>query len=108
MPSADDDPSRTRDQWNEYKRLAAKRAVEFVENGMVVGLGHGTTAGFAIARIGELLRAGRLNNVIGIPCSKTTESEALRSGIPTGMLESHPEIDLTIDGADEVDPELNM
>jgi|SRR2546425_6363156 len=108
MPSEHDDLSPKRDQRNEYKRLAAHHAVESVKSGMVVGLGHGTTAAFAIARIGELLRAGTLNNIVGIPCSRVTEAEARRSGIPTGMLESHPEIDLTIDGADEVDPRLDM
>ncbi|HYQ86253.1 MAG TPA: ribose 5-phosphate isomerase A [Bacteroidota bacterium] len=102
------DKSRTRHKLNEYKRRAAECAVEFVESGMVVGLGHGTTAGFAVVLIGELLRVGRLNDIIGIPCSNEMEAEAVRAGIPTGTLETHPEIDLTIDGADEVDPRLDM
>jgi ribose 5-phosphate isomerase A len=102
------DKSRTRDKLNEYKRRAAECAVELVESGMVVGLGHGTTAGFAVVRIGELLRVGRLSNIIGIPCSKETDTQAVRAGIPTGTLETHPDIDLTIDGADEVDPRLDM
>jgi ribose 5-phosphate isomerase A len=82
--------------------------VELVESGMVVGLGHGTTAGFAVVRIGELLRVGRLHDITGIPCSKETDAGAVRAGIPIGTLESHPNIDLTIDGADEIDSRLDM
>jgi ribose 5-phosphate isomerase A len=95
-------------QSNEFKRLAAERAVEFVRSGMVVGLGHGTTAAFAVARLGELLRQGRVDRIVGVPCSKQTESDARQAGIPIGTLEEHPVIDVVIDGADEVDPKMNM
>ena len=95
-------------QSNEFKRLAAERAVEFVASGMVVGLGHGTTSAFAIARLGELLRTGSLSRITGIPCSKQTEAGARQAGIPVGTLDDHPSIDIVIDGADEVDPKLNM
>lgn len=92
----------------EFKRHAAERAVELIENRMVVGLGHGTTSAFAVARLGELLRQGVLSDIVGIPCSNQTEALARQSGIPVGTLDEHPQIDLIIDGADEVDPGLNM
>ena len=91
-----------------YRRQAAERAVEFVESGMVVGLGHGSTALFAVQRIAELLSRGDLTDIVGVPCSKAVEAEAERLGIPLTDLENHPVVDLTIDGADEVDPNLNL
>jgi ribose 5-phosphate isomerase A len=90
------------------KQKAADLAVEYVQPGMIVGLGSGSTATLAVRRIGERLRAGLLQNILGIPCSRQTEGEALRAGIPLTTLEEHPTIDLTIDGADEVDPDLNL
>ena len=91
-----------------FKQQAAERAVEFVESGMVIGLGHGSTAIFAIRRIAELLKAGALKAILGVPCSAQVEAEALQLGIPITTLEEHPVIDLTIDGADEVDPNLDL
>jgi ribose 5-phosphate isomerase A len=93
---------------NTYKRQAAERAVEFVESGMVVGLGHGSTALFAVHRIAKLLSRGDLANITGVPCSRYIEGEAERVEIPLADLEDHPVVDLTIDGADEVDPNLNL
>jgi ribose 5-phosphate isomerase A len=90
------------------KQQAAEKAVEFVESGMVVGLGHGSTAVFAVRRIAELLQGGELKNILGVPCSTQVEAEARQLGIPLTTLEEHPVIDLTIDGADEVDPNLNL
>jgi ribose 5-phosphate isomerase A len=90
------------------KQRAAEHAVECVESGMVVGLGSGSTALFALRKIGELLRDGRLRDIRGIPCSAETEKEARRLGIPLVGLAEQSLIDLTIDGADEVDPELNL
>lgn len=90
------------------KEAAANLAVEFVQPGMVVGLGAGSTAVLAVRRLGELFKAGRLPGILGIPCSQRTEQEALRLGLPLTTLEDHPVVDLTIDGADEVDPELNL
>jgi len=75
---------------------------------MVVGLGHGSTALFAVHRIAELLSRGDLANIIGVPCSMYIEGEAERVEIPLADLEDHPVVDLTIDGADEVDPNLNL
>ena len=90
------------------KQQAADYAVDLVEPGMVVGLGHSSTAILAVRRIAERLQAGRLRNVLGVPCSTSVETEAHRLGIPLTSLEQHPVIDLTIDGADEVDPHLDL
>jgi ribose 5-phosphate isomerase A len=92
----------------ELKNQAAERAVEFIKSGMIVGLGHGSTADFAVQRIAELLKRGELSNVIGIPCSTQVEHKARRLGIPLTTLEEHTVIDLTIDGADEVDPNMDL
>ncbi|KAK8714917.1 hypothetical protein V6N13_042262 [Hibiscus sabdariffa] len=93
---------------DDLKKIAAYKAVEFVESGMVLGLGTGSTAKHAVDRIGELLRQGKLTNIVGIPTSKQTQEQALSLGIPLSDLDSHPAIDLAIDGADEVDPHLNL
>lgn len=92
----------------EYKKMAAHYAVRLVESGMIVGLGHGSTAILAVRKIGELLHSDELKNIIGIPCSNAVQAEAHRLGIPLGNLDSHPNVDMTIDGADEVDGELNL
>ncbi len=90
------------------KRHAAERAVEFVQSGMIVGLGHGTTAIWATRRIAELIVSKELTNILAIPCSKETEEEARKLGIPLTTLEEHPNVDLTIDGADEVAPNFDV
>ena len=61
---------------DELKKLAAHKAVEYVKSGMVVGLGTGSTAAFAVARIGELLKSGELKNIIGVPTSVATQKQA--------------------------------
>ena len=86
-----------------FKQQAAEHAVDFVESGMIVGLGVGSTAIFAVRRIAQLLNEGTLQNVLGLPCSVQTGEEAARLGIPLTTLDEHPVVDLTIDGADEVD-----
>ncbi|XP_052208793.1 probable ribose-5-phosphate isomerase 2 isoform X2 [Diospyros lotus] len=93
---------------DELKKIAAYKAVEFVESGMVLGLGTGSTAKHAVDRIGELLRQGKLTNIVGIPTSKKTHEQAASLGIPLSDLDSHPVVDLAIDGADEVDPYMNL
>ena len=87
----------------DLKKLAAHRAVELIRSDMVVGLGHGSTTAFAIEKLGALLQSGELSNIVAIPCSLEVEAHARRLGIPLTSLEEHPVIDLTIDGADEVD-----
>jgi len=93
---------------SELKQQAAWRAVDFVESGMVVGLGTGSTAIFAVRRIAELLRAGSLTSILGVPTSIQVEEAARQLDIPLTTLDEHPVLDLTIDGADEVDPDLNL
>ena len=92
----------------ELKRQAAEQAVGYIQSGMVVGLGTGSTAVFAVRRIGELLAAGRLQRIVGIPTAEVTAREAERAGVPLGTLDDHPSVDVTIDGADEIDPQLNL
>jgi ribose 5-phosphate isomerase A len=101
-------PSLAAERLEAQKQQAAALAVELIQSGMVVGLGAGSTAGFAAERIAERLRQGVLHDIVGIPCSKTVESMARQLGIPLTTLEERPEIDITIDGADEVDPDLNL
>ena len=93
---------------DELKRQAALRAVEFIKSGMVVGLGTGSTSNFAIQRIAELIEAAELKNIVGIPSSGKTEALARKLGIPLAGFKDKPQIDITIDGADEVDPDLNL
>jgi ribose 5-phosphate isomerase A len=90
------------------KKQAALKAVGYVESGMILGLGTGSTAWFALEEIGRRIREGRLQRIIGIPSSIKTTMDAQKFGIPLGSLDEYPEIDLTIDGADEVDPDLNV
>jgi ribose 5-phosphate isomerase A len=87
---------------DQLKELAAEYAVTCLRSGMVVGLGHGSTAVFAVRRIAVLLREGTLADIRGIPCSAQVEAEARALGIPLTTLEDVSSIDVTIDGADEV------
>ncbi|WOL05046.1 hypothetical protein Cni_G13769 [Canna indica] len=93
---------------DDLKKLAAVKAVEYVSSGMVLGLGTGSTAAFVVAEIGALMSSGKLSNIVGVPTSKRTYEQALSLGIPLSTLDDHPRIDLAIDGADEVDPDLNL
>ncbi|MHB9024219.1 MAG: ribose-5-phosphate isomerase RpiA [Armatimonadota bacterium] len=97
-----------RDESTSLKRQAAQAAMGYIASGMVVGLGHGSTAYEAILLLSGLLRAGALHDVRGVPCSRKVEGIAKSLGIPLTTLEAHPEIDLTIDGADEVSPSLQL
>jgi ribose 5-phosphate isomerase A len=82
--------------------------VQFVQSGMVVGLGTGSTAIFATRRIAKLLKDGTLKNIVGFATSKFVWEQAQQSGIPLMEQAMLSKIDLTIDGADEVDPKLNL
>ena len=93
---------------DELKKMAGEKAVEYIESGMVVGLGYGSTAIHALRLIGELIRRGELEGIQAIPTANLIAEEARRAEIPLTSLEEHPRIDVTIDGADEVDPELNL
>ncbi|MBZ0287614.1 MAG: ribose-5-phosphate isomerase RpiA [Anaerolineae bacterium] len=92
----------------QLKQQAAEYAVQFIKPGMVVGLGAGSTAILAVRHIGYLLKTGHLHDIVGIPCSSVTESEAREFEIPLTTLEERSVIDVTIDGADEVDPQLQL
>src|SRR5262245_4553598 len=92
----------------EFKEKAALRAVEFVQSGMKVGLGTGSTAIFATRHIAELLSREELHDIIAFATSKATAEEAVRLGIPMMVDDLPADLDVTIDGADEVDPEMNL
>lgn len=88
-----------------YKKEAAHAAVAFVEDGMVVGLGTGSTARYAVLELARRLREGELRDVKGVPTSEATRDLALKEGIP--LIDLPPEgVDLAIDGADEIAPGL--
>ncbi len=91
-----------------HKEAAALKAVEFVEPGMVIGLGSGSTAIYAVREIGLRFNAGELDGILGVPTSLQVAQEARELGIPLTALDDHPQVDLTIDGADEVDPQLDL
>jgi ribose 5-phosphate isomerase A len=93
---------------DDLKRLAAEQAVARVQSGMVLGLGTGSTSALAVDAIGRRLAAGELQNIVGIPTSTRTSDQAKSLGIPLTTLEQHPAVDLTIDGADQVDPDGNL
>ena len=88
------------------KELAALEAVKYVENGMVVGLGTGSTAQFMIRALGDRVLGGL--QIHGIPTSEATRELALECGIPLIALEDTAKVDITIDGADEFDPYLQL
>jgi len=90
------------------KQMAAERGASLVESGMVLGLGSGSTATLAVQSIGRRLREGSLRNVIGVPSSSAIAAVARESGVPLTTLEEHPVLDLDLDGADEVDPRLDL
>lgn len=89
------------------KQRAGESAAELVRDGMVIGLGTGSTAEFAIRRIGERMRSESLE-VLGVPTSIQAEISAIKYGIPLSSLSEHPSLDLCIDGADQVDSDLNL
>ena len=88
------------------KKQAAEKAVQYIEDGMVIGLGTGSTVEFAVKKIGELVKGGL--KIKGIPTSLKTKRLATELKIPLIELDEHTEIDITIDGADEVDSNLNL
>ena len=86
-----------------YKKEAAHAAIAYVQDGMVVGLGTGSTARYAVLELARRLREGELKGVVGVPTSRATEELAKREGIP--LVDLPPEgVDLAIDGADEIAP----
>jgi len=88
------------------KRAAAARALEFVRPGMRLGLGTGSTARPFVELLAERVRAGL--DVVGVPTSEATRAQAERLGIPLTTLDETPELDMTVDGADEIAPDLSL
>jgi len=86
--------------------MAAARAVEAVTDGMRLGLGTGSTAKHFVALLGERVRGGL--NIVGVPTSEATHAQALAEGIALTTLDETPELDLTVDGADELDASLRL
>jgi len=93
-------------QQDDAKRLAAEKAVEYIGDARVVGLGTGTTTRFAIERMAQLIREGA--DFCGVPTSNATAELAHRLSIPLRELTEVDSIDISIDGADEIDPSFNM
>jgi len=90
------------------KRLAAEAAFAEVRSGMVLGLGTGSTVAHLLDLLGAALAEGKIRDVVGVPTSLRTEEHATRLSIPLVGLADRPSIDLTIDGADEVSPTLDL
>jgi len=91
---------------DELKRQAAAHALEHVRDGMTLGLGTGSTAKHFVELLGERVSAGL--KVIGVPTSEATRADAQRCGIPLTTLDDIDRLDLTVDGADEIDHALNL
>lgn len=90
----------------QQKRAAAARALEFVQDGMRLGLGTGSTAKHFVDLLGERVRAGL--DVVAVPTSEATRAQAARLNIELTTLDETPELDLTVDGADEIAPDLTL
>ncbi|MEE9115440.1 MAG: ribose-5-phosphate isomerase A, partial [Thermoplasmata archaeon] len=88
------------------KQVAGEKATEYVQDGMALGLGTGSTVRYFVEKLGELVAEGL--DVVGVPTSESTEELARKVGVPLSTLEKTPTLDLTVDGADEVDPNLNL
>jgi len=88
------------------KKMAGEKVVEYVEDGMILGLGTGSTVEYTLRKLGELVKDGL--DIKGIPTSMHTRKIAKDCNIPLTTLDDNPKIDLTIDGADEVDSNLNL
>ncbi len=94
---------------DELKKMVGYKAVDdYVKSGMVVGLGTGSTAYFAVERLGQKLESGELTDIVAIPTSVRTKEQAESLKIPLVTLDTHSKLDVAIDGADEVDPDLNL
>jgi ribose 5-phosphate isomerase A len=91
---------------DDQKRAAAARAVEFVRPGMKLGLGTGSTAKHFVDLVGERVKTGL--DVVCVPTSEATHAQAKSLGIPLTTLDETPALDLTVDGADEIDPQLSL
>jgi ribose 5-phosphate isomerase A len=94
---------------DELKKMVGYKAVDdYVRSGMSVGLGTGSTAFFAVERIGQKIKSGELKDVVCVPSSERTKEQAMKLGIPLVTLNEMSKLDVSIDGADDVDPDLNL
>ncbi len=89
-------------------QVGYKAVDDYVKSGMVVGLGTGSTAYYAVERVGQKLKSGELKNIICIPTSERTKDQATSLGIPLTTLNEKSKLDVAIDGADDVDKGLNL
>lgn len=94
--------------FDELRKQAARRALDFVQSHMQIGLGTGRTTAHFVAYLGQALQQGVLTGVVGVPTSEKTADQARRLNIPLVSLEDTGELHLAVDGADEVDPQLNL
>jgi ribose 5-phosphate isomerase A len=90
------------------KKRAADAAIPFLHDGMIIGLGTGSTADFFLQALSAALKSGQLKSIRGVPTSRACELRAIQLGIPLTTLVESPELDVTVDGADEFDPKLNL
>ncbi|MFC2042733.1 ribose 5-phosphate isomerase A [Chloroflexota bacterium] len=90
------------------KQVAAKVALGYVRSGMMIGLGTGSTTRYFIDMLGEEIQKGSLDGIQAVPTSEATAEQARLLGIPLTTLSENPQLDLAVDGADEVDPKLNL
>ena len=91
---------------DDWKRQAAEQALSYVEDGMKLGLGTGSTAAKFVDLLGEKVKSGL--KVVCVPTSEATRAQAAALGIPLATLDEHPALDLTVDGADEMDEEMRL
>jgi ribose 5-phosphate isomerase A len=92
----------------DLRRQAAQKALDYVESGMVLGLGTGRTTSYFVEMLGKRIRAGDFHNILGVPTSDATAQRARELDIPLTTLSEHPRLDLAVDGADDVDPQLDL
>jgi ribose 5-phosphate isomerase A len=92
----------------DFKRQAAAQALTLVRGGMILGLGTGSTTAYFIEMLGEKLKSGDLQGIIAVPTSERTAARARALNIPLATLKDRPYLELAIDGADQVDPDLNL
>ncbi len=91
-----------------FKRQAAEHALQYVQSGMTLGLGTGSTATHMLHVLADALRDGRLRDIVGVPTSDAIGALARQLGVPITTLDKRPRLDLALDGADEIDPSLNL
>ena len=91
-----------------FKRQAAEHALQYIQSGMTLGLGTGSTATHMLHVLAEALRDGRLRDIVGVPTSDAIGALARQLGVPIATLDERPRLDLALDGADEIDPSLNL